>query len=468
MIERDTIAAIATPAGFGGIGIVRVSGEKSLHIAKTLFRPLSNNFTDFRPWTLHRGLVHSLSGKNLDEALVVYMPGPKSYTGEDCVEFQCHGSMAILRAVLEAILQAGARLADRGEFTRRAYLNGRLDLSQAEAVAEVIHAPSLQGAQMALSKLQGLLSLRVQNLRAKLEDLRLYMTVSIDFPEEEVGPVENATLLKEAKELITSLDTLLASFERSKIWREGFTVALAGPVNAGKSSLLNAFLGQERAIVTSQPGTTRDFLEESLLLDGVPARIIDTAGLRELIQHEGTSHAEIELEGMRRGQEKAKEADVILLLVDGCEGMSDVVLSCAKSYSPQRIVLIWNKIDIAPPPSSWFSEQEPSVAARCAVSAQNGLGLEELASTIKRIAMENLSSQEPDTDNLVPNVRQAQMLAEARAALLLFEEAIIHNVSHDLATSHLDIASNALYTVTGLDTPDEVLNRIFDAFCIGK
>jgi len=524
MLDRDTIAAIATPAGVGGIGIVRVSGSEALAIAKALFTPKAAHFVDFRPWVLHRGCVHTYTGAAhthtgavlasggavhthtgavlaprgdllapggdvqthtgavlapvgdllapggdiLDDALLVYMPAPNTYTGEPCVEFQCHGSMSILTAVLEAVLQAGARLADRGEFTRRAYLHGRLDLSQAEAVGEVVHAPSLQGAQLALAKLQGVLGIRVQALRDRLEDLRLQLSVSLDFPEEEVGAVENAQLIADAHEVVLALETLLASFERARIWREGFTVALAGPVNAGKSSLMNALLGRERAIVTAVPGTTRDFLEESLMLDGLPARLIDTAGLRTTAQY-ADSIEEIEAEGMRRGQLRAKEADVVLVLIDGCFGMTDVVQACLEDFPPERILLVWNKGDIATPPANWHSEHAlPVVAARCVISAQTGEGLEELAKTLRRIAMTTSQSQEITADTIVPNMRQAIALQNAREALLFFIEALQTAIPHDLASSHVDAACAALETLTGLDTPDEVLNRIFEAFCIGK
>jgi len=501
MLDRDTIAAIATPAGVGGIGIVRVSGSEALAIAKALFTPKAAHFVDFRPWVLHRGCVRTYTrdvrtsanavrpsvvamgvladdipfstgnervslGAILDDALLVYMPAPTTYTGEPCVEFQCHGSMSILTAVLEAVLLAGARLADRGEFTRRAYLHGRLNLSQAEAVAEVVHAPSLQGAQMALAKLEGVLGIRVQALRDRLEDLRLQLSISLDFPEEEVGAVENAQLIADAQELILALETLLASFERARIWREGFTVALAGPVNAGKSSLMNALLGRERALVTAIPGTTRDFLEESLMLDGLPARLIDTAGLRAT---DADSIEAIEAEGMRRGQLRAKEADVVLVLIDGCFGMTDVVQACLQDFPPERILLVWNKGDIAAPPANWCSEHAlPLVAARCVISAQTGEGLEELAKTLRRIAMATSHSHEITADTIVPNMRQALALQNAREALFLFVEALQTAIPHDLAQSHVDVACAALEALTGLDTPDEVLNRIFEAFCIGK
>lgn len=271
-MTTDTIAAIATAPGAGGIGIVRVSGPGALPILEKLFAPAGKG--DYKPWTLRRGRVQDTEGNTLDDSLAVFMPGPKTFTGEDVAELQCHGGPVLLAAVLEACLRAGARLAERGEFTRRAFLNGRMDLTQAEAVAEMIAAPSKEGTRLAAAKLDGVLGQRIGDLRERVEHLRAQICLAVDFPEEEVECLPQEGFLSAIADVKAAVASLLAGFERTRCWREGVTVALAGPVNAGKSSLMNALLGRQRAVVTEYPGTTRDFLEEPIQLAGLPLSLI--------------------------------------------------------------------------------------------------------------------------------------------------------------------------------------------------
>ena len=278
--EADTIAAVATAPGAGGVGIIRISGPKSHDILRSMFRPSSRNFRDFTPRMLHHGHMLDRDGREADDALVVFFPAPHSFTGEDCAEIQGHGGPAVLAALLDSVLFRGARMADRGEFTRRAFMNGRMDLSQAEAVAELIAAPSREGVYLASAKLDGLLGHRVEELRGRLEYLRQRICLAIDFPDEEGECLPPQEFTAITDEVADGIRTLLAGYERARCWREGALVVLAGQVNAGKSSLMNAFLGRERAIVTEKPGTTRDYLEEQTSLAGLPVRLVDTAGLR--------------------------------------------------------------------------------------------------------------------------------------------------------------------------------------------
>lgn len=467
-MNEETIAAIATPPGPGGIGIVRVSGPCSFRILERLFRPARRDFSGFRPWMLHRGRITDQYGQTLDDALAVFMPGPRTFTGEDIAELQCHGGPALLAAILEACLAAGARLAERGEFSRRAFLHGRMDLAQAEAVAEMIAAPGVEGTRLAATRLNGLLSQRITHLRERLEALRAQFCLAVDFPDEEVESVAPEQFLTTLEEVDTALGALLAGFERSRCWREGILVVLAGPVNAGKSSLMNAFLGRERAIVTEHPGTTRDFLEESVLLNGLPARLVDTAGLRE-------TNNPAEAQGIRMGRSMIDAADVILLMVDGSEGLTAEQQSLLNELGPERIILVWNKSDLVMPPADWYVT--PSAcgeatallpAASVVISAKTGEGLEVLAAAIRTLALARGQSGELEPDTVVPNLRQADNLRRTRVELAALAADIRNGIPYDLCAVRLESAASTLGEITGLDTPEDVLNRIFASFCIGK
>lgn len=462
----DTIAAVATPPGAGGIGIIRISGSGALGVLERLFRPASRAFAGFRPWRLHRGRLENAGGEVLDDALVVFMPGPNSFTGEDVAELHCHGGPVLLATLLEEVLHpaGGVRLAERGEFTRRAFLNGRMDLAQAEAVAEMIAAPTREGARLAANRLHGVLGQRIDDLRQRLEALRASLCLAVDFPEEEVEAFAPAGFDAALDALDAALERLLAGFERTRCWREGVVAALAGPVNVGKSSLMNALLGRERAIVTPVPGTTRDFLEEPVCLAGLMVRLVDTAGLRP------TPDA-VEAEGIRLGRERVAEADVIFLLVDGAAtdetdpAESDRLAALVEPWGAARTILIWNKADRARPREACFFPRL-EVAARVVVSARTGEGLETLAATARAVAL--AGSHEPEPGEAVPNLRQARQLERAREALRALKQDLHAGIPCDVCAVTLESAARALGDVVGLDTPDDVLNRIFASFCIGK
>lgn len=486
----DTIAAIATPPGSGGIGVIRVSGPLARSVLEARFAPASAAFHGFRPWTLHRGTALDAAGGALDDVLAVFMPGPRTFTGEDVAEWHCHGSPAVLEALLESLLAAGARLAERGEFTRRAFLNGRMDLTQAEAVAEMIAAPSREGARLAAARLHGLLGARMNALRETLEHLRAGICLAVDFPDEETDCLSREDLLDGVTAVDDAAAGLLAAFERTRCWREGVTAALAGPVNAGKSSLMNALLGRERAIVTEHPGTTRDFLEEVVRLDGLPVRLIDTAGLRDA----EASLDPVEAQGIRLGRDKTAGADVVLLVFDGARANGAIPPELAPLAADfggggrhGKIILVWNKRDIAPPPAGWgdawcsawtaaWCEAASGSASSAtgddppltvAVSARTGEGLEDLARLARRVALAGLAPTDED-DALAPNLRQATVLRRLREELAPLAADVKAGIPYDLCAVRLEGAVAALAEITGLDTPDEVLNRIFASFCIGK
>ncbi len=460
--HADTIAAIATAPGAGGIGIIRISGPQSHDVLSQVFRPSSPRFVCFEPWKLHRGRVVDARNRILDDCLAVFMPGPHTFTGEDVAELHCHGGSALLQAVLEELFRM-VRPAERGEFSRRAFLNGRMDLSQAEAIAELIAAPSREGVFLAADKLGGVLGLRVTELRNALETLRAYICLAVDFPDDEVESIDRAAFVKGVREVEARVRALLSGVERTRCWREGIVVALSGAVNAGKSSLMNALLGRERAIVTSTPGTTRDFLEEHLRLQGLPIRLVDTAGLRS------TSDA-IESAGIRMGLKRVQEADVVLLLVDGERGLSEETLELARNVEQGRLLLVWNKKDIALPPED-FCSAEPAwkgiaSAGRLVLSARTGEGLEELETAIRSLALQG--KMEPAPEEVAPNDRQAMALEKTAHALNALAVDVESDLPYELCAVRLEEAAHCLGEVVGIDTSDDVLNRIFSTFCIGK
>lgn len=464
-MDNGTIAAVATAPGAGGVGIIRISGPKALEIVSGMFRPSSSKFSGFTPRFLHHGHVLDAAGREADDALVVFFKGPNSFTGEDCAEIQGHGGPAVLAALLDSVLSRGARMAERGEFTRRAFLNGRLDLSQAEAVAELIAAPSREGVYLASAKLDGLLGRKVSALRERLEYLRQRVCLAIDFPDEEgecLPPQEFTAITREVAE---GIRTLLAGYERARCWREGALVVLAGQVNAGKSSLMNAFLGRNRAIVTEKPGTTRDYLEEHTALAGLPVRLVDTAGLRE------HSEDSIELEGMKRGQEMAENARCVLLVLDGKKAADaagnifDAFIeekTLLEKLGRSRCIAVWNKSDAAPLPegiADFFG------APLLAVSSKEGSGIDELCSAVRALC---LGESAPEEGDIAPNLRQADKLKQALSALDALEAAIALSMPPDLCSIHLEAASAHLADITGLNSTEDTLNSIFESFCIGK
>ncbi|MBQ9406003.1 MAG: tRNA uridine-5-carboxymethylaminomethyl(34) synthesis GTPase MnmE [Desulfovibrio sp.] len=470
--DGDTIAAIATPPGIGAIGIVRFSGSEAKGILARMVQPLSPRFKDFRPWQLHRARALDWHGTALDDVLAVFMPGPQTFTGEDTAEIQCHGGPVVVQAILESVLRHGARQAQRGEFTRRAFMNGRIDLSQAEAVAELVAAPSREALRYGLNRLDGLLGQRIRELAAKLEGLRTSLCLAVDFPEEETEVLEPLALSAAVDEAIGALQRLLAGSRRANVMQQGALVVLAGAVNAGKSSLLNALLGRNRALVTAIPGTTRDYLEEACDLMGVPVRLIDTAGLRR----GGEAGLEaVERLGMVRSREKLAEADAILLVLDGArlgdEGAA--ALSCPDPAAEEVLnavgatpmLVVWNKCDVCMPtvfPPRWLEKQ-----SCCAVSALSGAHVEELAAMLRALLLSSTGG-EPVEDGLAPNARQSLALENALEELQALREDVLAGQPYDCCAVRLEMACEHLGDVTGVSSPAEVLNSIFAQFCIGK
>ncbi|XPV75436.1 MAG: tRNA uridine-5-carboxymethylaminomethyl(34) synthesis GTPase MnmE [Desulfovibrio sp.] len=457
--NSDTIAAVATPPGEGGVGIIRISGEKSRVIADKIFVAQKDSFSGFKPYVLHYGEVLDSANTVLDDVLVAFMPGPNSFTGEDVIEINCHGGQAVLTAVLEEILALGARMARAGEFSLRAYLNGRLDLTQAEAIAEIIHAPSKAAMQLAQVKRSGLLGQKIMDLRKRLEHLRAQLCVAVDFPEDELECLDPQILLTTVSEVQQEIKVLLSGVERTRAWREGAMAVLLGRVNAGKSSLMNGLLGKNRAIVTDIPGTTRDYLEETLYLDGLNVRLVDTAGLRE------TDDA-VEKAGLIMSRELSEQADVVLFVHDMSREFTEEDREAVELLEVERSLAVLNKIDLDES-AGLARDIFKNKGIECVeISAKFGDGLDALADKVRERVLAGCT--EPDPDALVPNVRQAGALRQASVELRGLTDDTEMGIPYDLLGVRLEAACNILAEITGEITSQEVLNDIFDNFCVGK
>lgn len=456
----STIAAITTPYSqtlTGGVGIIRISGENALEILKKLFVP-KKEVQNFEPRYLYYGHFIDKERKILDEGLAVYMKAPYSYTAEDVVELHCHGNPSLLQALLNLCIQYGAELARAGEFTKRAFLNGRLDLSQAEAVAEIINAPSLESTRLAEAKLSGLLGKKIQELRAKLESTMQYLLYELDFSEEELPDI--TPFIADVNIIQEQIENLLLSYERTRPWRDGSLVVLAGKVNAGKSSLFNALLGRYRAIVTPQAGTTRDYIEEILKIQDIPIRLVDTAGIRA---KEDTADS-IELEGIQSAYKLFEEARLILYVLNGEEGISTLAkdkehIKFLKEINPAaEILIVWNKCD-----RHHLKEDVDFAEAMYPVSAKEGKGIDMLAKVMHKA----LSSSVSLSDELTPNLRQARLLEKAGEELSLFC-ANVSLVPPDALAFHLEQTVKILNEITGEIVTEDIVNAIFESFCVGK
>jgi len=418
----------------------------------------------FKPRYMYHGWAHvvvsgGISGQPepIDEVLAVSMPGPASFTGEDVAEIHCHGGGAVLQAIIASACARGARMAEKGEFTYRAFVNGKYDLTQAEAVAEIIAAPSRQGVRLAQAKLSGLLGRRVTELRDTVEHLRARAALAIDFPDEEAESIGIDDFLADLNVVRGGITDLLAGYSRARHWREGVAVILAGQVNVGKSSLLNALLGRTRAIVSAVPGTTRDFIEESLDLDGLRVRITDTAGLRD-------TPDPVEQEGVARALELAGDAELILLVTDASRPLNGEERAFMEKHRG-RVLLVRNKIDLPE-----IVAPDAGECPTAAVSARMGQGLEELAAMVRRMALAlgGASDAEPEQGDIVPNLRQSRLLASALDEANALAVDVSNGIACDLFSVRLDAIAADLAEITGFAATDDILGRIFSNFCIGK
>jgi len=449
LMPHDTIAALATARGRAGIAVVRLSGPAAADIARRCFAPHAPGEPQPRRMTL--GRMIDAGGAPFDEALSVYFPPEASYTGEPVVEFHLHGGPAIVAAALDALLAAGARAAEPGEFTRRAFLNGRVDLSQAEAVAELIAAKSLDAVRAAHRRLTGALSDKIGAMRELLAEAMALVEAEIDFPEDDLGRVDPAEVAALLDETIVGAEALLAGHARARALAEGAVVALAGRPNAGKSSLLNRLAGARRALVHEQPGTTRDLIEAEVVLDGVPVRLIDTAGLRH-------AREDVERQGVELARATIADADLVVYLIDGAVGLTDDDRQLLADLPEARRVVVWNKCDLAPPDNASIE------LGALPVSAKVGTGVDELAARLAR----RVAGDAADGEALLAAVRQRDLVARARASLQAARAIALSGRDHELAAEELRQAAAALGEIVGQTTAEDVLNAIFARFCVGK
>lgn len=457
----DTIVAPATPPGRGALALLRLSGPEAKTLAERLFISPRRDFTGLKPYRLHFGRLTDPSGRVLDEVMAAYLPGPRSFTGQDTVEVTCHGGPAVTRSILTAFLSLGARLAGPGEFTRRAFMNGRLDLSQAEAVCELIAAEGRGQADLALARLDGGLGRAARDIRRVVETLRAGVSLAVDFPEEETDCLPPSDFGTGVGQAISLIDKLLAAFRRAEPMRRGARLVLFGRVNAGKSRLFNALLGRERAIVADAPGTTRDYLEESLDLAGLTVRLTDTAGLRE-------TRDAIEQAGRLRAVELVREADQGLLVIDGSLPFApdDEESAILAELGPDRVLAVVNKSDLprATPDPADIAAKLGLEAVE--VSAATGAGLEGMLTRTRARLLSD--GPPPGPSEAAPNAREAAALVAAREELVELGREIEAGMPYDILGARLDQATRRLCAITGEITTDEVLNAIFERFCIGK
>ncbi len=459
--KTDTIAAVATPPGIGSIGIIRVSGSESLSILRRLFRPHGGCIKEkFQSHKLYYGTVVDRSGQILDEILAVYMRAPATYTREDVVELHSHGSWLVLQSVLTEVLAAGARPAEPGEFTKRAFLSGRIDLTKAEAVIDLLQARTVGGVRLAVEQLQGKLLDKIDAVRSALVHILAVVEVAIDFPDDDVEILDGGRLLEQLQQqVITPIQRLLRLADQGKVVREGVHVVIAGRPNVGKSSLLNGLLQEERALVTSIPGTTRDTIEEMISIHGVPVHLIDTAGIR-------THDNPVEELGIERARMKLIEADLVLFLVDASTGMTDQDRELYKLVRNHDHIVVLNKIDLIEDDQLSPLEQDFSFPKPVRISARGRVGLDGLQEAIyaKVVTGEEVREQL----SCAPNVRHRAILAATLEASERLRQALIMQAPADLLAVELQSALDGLSDIVGLTTPEDVLETIFSEFCIGK
>ncbi len=455
-----TIAAIATPIGPGAIGVIKVSGNQAETILKRIFQP-KKAVKEFQSHRLYYGFIKDpQSGELIDEVLITLMRKPHTYTREDVLEIYGHSGYFVLTKILELVLREGARLAEPGEFTRRAFLNGRIDLSQAEAILDLINARSEESLKLALNQLKGGLAERVIAIKENLLSALAVIEVAVDFPEEDVELVSHYELSKTLeKEVLTGLEELIRSYQSGRLFREGIAVVIAGRPNVGKSSLLNALLLEERAIVTPIPGTTRDIIEETATICGLPVRLIDTAGLRE-------AEDLVEEIGVRRAKEKIAEADVVVFLVDGSAEPSEEDFRLYAEIKDRPHLVAVNKIDIASQETLDLWRKAFSAEKLLFISAKTREGLEALGKAIFELVTQGGPREIPQ---VAPNLRQKIALEKAKEAV----QRAVKNLKKpqffpELVAVDLRDALSHLGEITGESTTEDLLDRIFSNFCLGK
>ena len=459
--DFDTIAAISTPPGEGGIGIVRVSGEDALTIIDQLYRMNDKKLSRMDSHTVHYGhIVDPEKNQVIDEVMVSVLKGPKTYTREDIVEINTHGGMLVTNQVLQAVLSQGARLAQPGEFTKRAFLNGRIDLSQAEAVMDVIESKTEASKSNAFNQLSGDLSEVVENLRREILNVLAQVEVNIDYPEyDEVEEMTSSLLMNKAQELLTEITSILSTAQQGRILREGLKTTIIGRPNVGKSSLLNRLLGEDKAIVTDIEGTTRDIVEDYVNVRGVPLKLIDTAGIRE-------TEDTVEKIGVERSRQAIEESDLILFVIDQSQALNETDHELLKLTEEEQRIIVLNKSDLEPVVSLDEIEGLVGGSPVIATSMMDKSGIDDLENAIAQLFFQG-ETIEKDA-NYISNTRHIALLNETRQSLEDVINGLNMGMPVDLVQIDMTHAWETLGEITGDTMQDELLNELFSNFCLGK
>jgi tRNA modification GTPase len=462
-VTSDTIAAISTPPGAGGIGVIRMSGPRSFEVLQQIFKPQSPDCS-FRSHQLYYGHIFAAGAtgekKIVDEVLAVYMQSPKTYTREDVVEIHGHGNFLILQSILELLLHYQVRLAEAGEFTKRAFLNGRIDLTRAEAVIDLLSARTRKGIDIAQSQLSGRLYDRVDTIRQALVYMRAIVEVAIDFPDEDEEIINHGELSRQLETRVrVPLTVLLHHADQGKIFREGITVVIAGLPNVGKSSLLNTLLQEERALVTATPGTTRDTIEEYIDIEGMPVRIVDTAGIRDNAE-------EVEELGILRARKQIQQADIVLFMIDLVRGVSAADLELFRSIQHKQVILVANKMDLLVNEMPDLGIFRDRTLALIQVSAKEQQGITELKQAIFKTMVGN--NEQWEEDGCAPNLRPKDAMVRAYAASGRALDGLRTGITSDLLAIDLQECLAELDAIVGVTTTEDILDLIFKQFCLGK
>jgi tRNA modification GTPase len=458
----DTIAAISTPYGTGGIGIVRISGPDAFSVAEFVFRS-GKTFSEIKSHTVTHGkIIDPADGSMVDDVLLLKMKAPHTYTGEDTIEVNCHGGIIVQKNVLSLFLRYGARAAGPGEFTKRAFINGRIDLAQAEAVIDLINSKTDEGSRAAAAQLEGRLSDSIRKARRELIELIARIEAVIEYPEHDIEDITGEAVYKGVINVKNKLQKIVDSFERGRLLREGITAAIIGKPNAGKSSLLNALAGSSRAIVTDIPGTTRDIIEEYINIKGIPVRFLDTAGIRSTADP-------VESIGVERAKTAAAQAELVIIVLDGQTGMQPEDMEIIRLTSQKKRIVIINKNDIAD--EDRISDMKRTLAEMgdlpvVIASMADGTGMDELTDLMDEMFAGGEINA--NSEVLITNARHRQHIEDAIKSLESAEAAYTGGLPLDFATIDIKESAQALGRITGESVSDDVVNEIFSQFCIGK
>jgi tRNA modification GTPase len=459
MFNDDTIAAISSAPGEGGIGIVRISGDNSLNILNKIFKGYKNRgIEDLESYTMRYGFIYD-GEKKIDEVIVSFMKSPKTYTTEDIVEIYCHGGPIPVRRILETVLKTGARLAEPGEFTKRAFLNGRIDLSQAEAVVDMIRSKTEKSADAALNQLQGALANQLKKIKESLIDIMAHIEATIDFPDEDIDDVLYESLIKDCDNSIHDIDKLIKTADTGKILREGLNTVIVGRPNVGKSSLLNALINENRAIVTDVPGTTRDVIEEQLNIRGIPVNLIDTAGIRK-------TNDVVEKIGVEKTKEYFNKADIIIFMLDSSEEYTEEDEEIFKLIKDKKTIILINKVDLPEKLDRSKIDKYKYGKTIIDVSIKDNKGIDLLKDEIYNFVYSG--EVKYNQEILVTNIRHKNLLIKAKDSLINAKDTIVQKLPLDFVSIDLREALDSIGEITGETIQEDIVNRIFSKFCIGK